>query len=167
MSNRIFNRIPNMDDNDLRTLLLNAMKQRERKNRVDEANRVIEAIEDEWKKRLQSFDAGDYKADRPDEGLLKGVGYRVGNDGESPKTRRQLLDFIMTARAFPPVGSPAYIAEWDKPNSKERYEKLCRVIRFLARDNRHHRHKEKAVREWEDDLLYLEQVWFPKAGSGV
>lgn len=53
---------------------------------------VIGEIEKEWQRRLQAFQEGKYKAQSPEEGVLKATGYQVGNDGLSAHQRRALLN---------------------------------------------------------------------------
>jgi hypothetical protein len=154
----IIEKIPSMGDNDLRQLFLNANRQIEKSKMVDQAVAVIDAIEVEWKRRLKSFEAGQYKADTPEEGVLKAVGYKVGNDGRSVAIRHQLLDYIMT-RALPPIGSPAYIAEWGEPMTKNRYRKLHRVIKVLASSAKHFENMDVAVLQWESDLEHIEKKY--------
>ena len=109
-------------------------------------------------KRKCFFNKNKYKAATPENGVLSVVGYKVGNEGEKTSIRRKLLDFIMTEN-LPPVGSPAYMAEWGEKMSKERYRKLHRVIRVLASSGKTLGNMDKAVIEWEEDLDYLENNW--------
>ena len=37
----------------------------------ENAERVIEAVQEEWQKRLNLYQKGGYKADTPDQGVLK------------------------------------------------------------------------------------------------
>ena len=60
---------------------------------------------------------------------------------------------------LPPVASPAYMAEWSEPNTRQRYRKLHRVIRVLASSGKKFPNMELAVQNWEDDLVYLERTW--------
>ena len=161
----LLEKIPGMDDNRLNVLHYNAQSYLLQGKRVDESRAVTLAVQEEWSKRATRFHAGQYKANRPEVGLLKFMGYTVGSQGEKPKMRRQILDCVMTATALPPVGSPAYMAEWGEPRSTTRYRKLHRTIRSLASSNKHDRRMEKAVRDWEDDLVYLEEICRPKAGE--
>ena len=153
--------IPNMDDNRLSVLFFNAQKLISEGKRLEEAKSVVQAVQTEWRKRLEAFRQGGYRADTPEEGVLKTVGYKVGNDGIGEAMRHQLLDFVMTG-TLPPVGSPAHMEEWGEPHSTTRYRKLHRVIRVLASSGKHFENMRKAVQEWEDDLLYLEHRWHPQ-----
>lgn len=155
---KVIQKIPSMDDNELSQLFQNAQDMLFKDKGADAAKSVIVAIEAEWARRLTNFRAGQYKADAPQEGVLKAIGYRVGNNGISEPKRHQLLDFAITG-TLPPVGSPAHMAEWGEPCSRTRYAKLHRVIRVLASSARTLGNMEKAAEEWEEDLLYIEQKW--------
>ena len=161
MALKVIQNIPNLDDNALSRLFVNAQKLLDKNEENFDARQVIEAIKSEWKIRLQLFNQNKYKAATPENGVLSVVGYKVGNEGEKTSIRRKLLDFIMTEN-LPPVGSPAYMAEWGEKMSKERYRKLHRVIRVLASRGKTLGNMDKAVIEWEEDLEYLENHWEPK-----
>lgn len=151
-------KIPSMDDNELARLLHNALDLIHRHTNVINARAVISAIEAEWARRLASFHAGQYKAETPPEGVLKAIGYRVGNNGLPEARRHQLLDFAITG-ILPPVGSPAYMAEWGAPKTRVRYAKLHRVIRVLASSAHTLGNMEIAGEDWEADLKYIERKW--------
>ena len=83
---------------------------------------------------------------------------KVGNEGEKPAIRQQMLDYIMSD-ILPPVSSPAYMAEWGEKLSPQRYRKLHRVIQVLASSGQTMGNMDKAVNEWKADLKYLEDKW--------
>lgn len=155
---KILEKIGQMDDNSLARLLGNAQNLLLKDPEHADAKAVIEAVQDEWGRRLNLFERGLYKATSPKHGVLSVVGYKVGKDGAPERQRHAKLDFIMTG-VLPPVSSPAYMAEWGSPNSRQRYQKLHRVIRVLASGNIKLPNMELAVQHWEDDLKYLEQKW--------
>lgn len=155
---KILEKIPEYDDNQLSNLLLNALNLISEGKRVDDAKAVIEAIKEEWDRRLHEFNKGEYKADTPEKGVLRTIGYKVGNDGLPEHKRRLLLDYLMS-EVLPPVGSPAHMAEWGEPETKRRYQKGIRVIRTFAAGAKTHGNMEKAVKDWQDDVLYMEKVW--------
>tara|TARA_B110000503_G_scaffold139953_1_gene229574 strand:- start:2409 stop:2897 length:489 start_codon:yes stop_codon:yes gene_type:complete len=155
---KVLDNIPLMDDNKLAILFSNALEMKRKKKNEDNANLVISAVQSEWRIRLDLFKQGNYKADRPDQGILATVGYKVGNDGVSKEIREYLLDYIITSQ-LPPIGSPAYISEWGEENSPLRYKKLHRVIRVLASSAISLGNMNKAATEWEEDLLYIEEKW--------
>ncbi len=155
---KILNNIPLMDDNKLTKLFANALEMKRKRKMEENADNVIKAVQQEWDKRLKLQKEGRYKADTPDQGVLKTVGYKVGNDGISKEVREYLLDYILTSQ-LPPIGTPAYIAEWGKESSALRYRKLHRVIRVLASSAKTLGYMIKAETEWEEDLLYIEKKW--------
>lgn len=155
---KILEKISQMDDNALARLLGNAHALLDKNEQNRDAAAVVKAVEEEWARRLHLFQRGDYKASSPKNGVLSVVGYKVGNDGGTEKQRRMKLDFIMCG-ILPPVASPAYMAEWGEPKTRQRYRKLHRVIRVLASSGKKFPNMELAVQQWEDDLEYLEKRW--------
>jgi hypothetical protein len=149
----IIEKIPTMKDGKLSVLFANAMGLLDDAKRSGEAESVIKAIEAEWDARRQAAKFGEYKAD-PEEGVLKALGYSVGNEGAKTPVRRKILDFVL-ARSLPPVGSPAYMDEWGEPGSSKRFDKLSQVLRSLIIQKRNFGNMDKAVSEWEDDLSWL------------
>ena len=154
----IVSKIPDLDDNELNRLFHNAMDLINQNKRVEDAEEVLEVLQEEWANRLERYTQGQYRATTPDTGMLKSLNYRVGLDGLKKDLRRQILDFIIEG-VLPPVGSPAYVAEWGKPLSRQRYRKLHRVIRVLASSAETLGNMEKAAMEWIEDLDYLEEKW--------
>ncbi len=155
---KILERIPEMDDNALARLLSNAQTLLQKKPDNGDAKVAIQAVQNEWAERQARFEQGQYKATSPKHGVLSVVGYKVGNDGAPEQIRHAKLDYIMIG-VLPPVSSPAYMAEWGAPGTRQRYRKLHRVIRVLASSGKHFNNMELAVQHWEEDLLYLERTW--------
>ena len=155
---KVLTKIPQMSDNELSILFSNALDLISRDKQVEQALEVKKAIQDEWEKRLKAFHTSDYKADTPNIGVLKTIGYRVGNDGLPEHKRRILIDYVLS-EILPPVGSPAYMAEWGEPETAERYRKAHLVIRVLASSAKTLGNQDKAAAEWEADLEYMEQAW--------
>lgn len=137
------------------------------------ANQVIEAIGAEWdRRRSKGTFAGDnfsWPSTEADfgsgglntegwvkEGVLKYMGYKVGNDGESQPIREHILSQVFLG-ALPPVSSLAYMDEWSRPQSAARLQKLAETIAALTRNAKRERvfKKRDAVRDWENDLKYL------------
>ena len=85
-----------MDDNKLTKLFANALEMKRKRKMEENADNVIKAVQQEWDKRLKLQKEGRYKADTPDQGVLKTVGYKVGNDGVSKEVREYLLEYILT-----------------------------------------------------------------------
>ena len=58
------------------------------------------------------------------------------------------------------------MAEWGSLRSVKRYRKVCSVVRRLAEEYSTHLWYEKPVKNWSEDLLYLQEKWgFLLAGS--
>lgn len=154
----VLKHIPTMSDNELTRLFTNALTSLEEGKQPELANTVRMAVLAEWEKRLQQYKAGQYKAETPEQGVLSRVGYRVGNNGISQKLRQQRLDYVMSD-ILPAVGSPAYMAEWGEPGSLKRYKKLHRVLQVFISSANTLGNMDKAQKEWEEDLEYLELKW--------
>ncbi len=146
-------RIPAWDDNDLARLLKNAMRLASERKRETDAEKIIDGVSQEWARRLTLYEENQYRATSPEIGVLGFLGYHVGQEGEPQWRRRQILDYVLRF-PLPPVGSPAYIAEWGSSGSEKRRTKLCNVLRGLS-ENPAHRKSEKALAEWKDDLEYI------------
>jgi len=148
-------------DAELRNFLHNALKQIDKNSHNSKAHEALAAIKAEWTTRLVKFLNNNYKADRPELGIFTTLGYHVGNDGASNAIRHRLLDFMIT-QELPPAGSPAYLAEWNAPNTFNRYNKLLTVLRNLSNRYKNFDTHIKAVREWREDIEYISSKWGPK-----
>ena len=148
-----------MNDNRLEQLFRNCLAAiMENKPNKADAETLIGEINAVWQKRLSAAEAGDYKAESPEIGVLKTAGYKVGNDGLATSARWALLDHIMSG-VLPFVGSPAHMREWGEPNSLARYRKVHRVIASFGTSARNQDWLAKAFNDWSEDLDYLEREW--------
>ena len=147
-----------MDDNELLRLFHNVIDHLEKGKKIDEALNLLNQIEHEWKKRLDNYLNGDQKATRPDQGMLKTIGYKVGNDGMIYTKRRLLLDRVING-VLPFCGSPSYMAEWGSPKTKQRFKKLRDVLNQLIFKNRNFPEMDVAVGDWSEDLKYIKDKW--------
>ncbi|MBI77395.1 MAG: hypothetical protein CMM53_06405 [Rhodospirillaceae bacterium] len=154
----IIDKIPEFDDNQLLNLYRNAIRYLDHAEKRKEAGEILEAISSEWKLRLEQFDKGNYKATTPKIGLLKKMGYVVGQEGVKTVTRHKILDYIME-NDLPPVSSPSYMEEWGSPMSRYRYKKLHRVLNAFVTGNQNKENIEKAIIEWKEDIDYIENNW--------
>jgi len=152
-----------MDDNKLEIMYRHCLAaiMENKPNKADAEKRIGE-INAVWQKRLRAADAGDYKAESPEIGVLRTVGYRVGNDGLATSARWALLDHVMSG-VLPFVGSPAHMLEWGDADSLVRYRKLHRVIASFRTSVRNQEWLARAFDDWGEDLDYLEREWQPKA----
>jgi hypothetical protein len=94
---KILEKIGKMDDNALARLPGNAQVLMEKSSGNQDAALVINALEDEWSRRLNLFRRGGYKATSPVHGVLSVVGCKVGNEGAAEKQRR-LTDRLKNLR---------------------------------------------------------------------
>ena len=154
----VLQQIPAMTDGELSKLFYNALESLRKGKQIELADAVKSAVLDEWDKRLKQFKSGEYKADTPVHGVLSTMGYKVGNDGIDQESRRYLLNYIMREK-LPAVGSPAYMAEWGEPETRSRYKKLHRVLQVFISSANTLGSMDKAKREWETDLKYIELTW--------
>ena len=155
---KVLEKIPTMSDSELSVLFANTIEFIYQGKQLDLAEKVKKAIQLEWMNREEAFQQGDYKADNPQTGVLKTIGYKVGNEGVEAEKRKALIDYLLSEQ-LPPVGSPAHMAEWGLPSSKERYRKSHRVIQVLLSSARTIGNMDKAANEWEEDLRYMESRW--------
>ena len=125
------------------------------------AKEFLSAIADVWKEEdywlPESVDG-----DRPDPGLLKAMGYRVGwHHGQPPETRALVIAFLLMSRHLPRIKDRQYMEEWGAPLSLKRYQKLDSVLRNLIEDKRRTRNPgmARAIEEWQDDLEAARFLW--------
>jgi hypothetical protein len=151
----IIKNIPTMNDNNILALYKNAIRLLEKGSNSD-AEKVIAAIQNEWHIRLLKAKKGNYKASTPNIGMLKTLGYAVGQEGVKTKIRQIILGHVMAGQ-LPVVGSPAYTLEWGTPSSNKRYYKLYRTLQSFVSGAiaRSDREMEKAIIEWSEDLEFI------------
>lgn len=96
-----------------------------------------------------------------EEGLLKFMGYAVGQKGAYRSRRIQVLDYVFNERV-PKVQSYEYMSKWGEPKSARRLEKLADCLASFARNAKRRRFQdmEQAVLEWEEDLNYLKEKYY-------
>ena len=96
-----------------------------------------------------------------DQGLLKFMGYAVGQKGAYRNRRQQVLDYVFNEKV-PKVQSNEYMAEWGEPKSTDRLKKLADSLATFARNARRRRSSDMdhAIAEWEEDLKYLKDTYY-------
>jgi hypothetical protein len=96
-----------------------------------------------------------------DQGLLKFMGYAVGQKGAYRNRRQQVLDYVFNEKV-PKVQSNEYMAEWGEPKSINRLKKLADSLATFARNARRRRSSDMdhAIAEWEEDLKYLKDTFY-------
>jgi len=137
------------------------------------------AIEAEWARRASmapnhpdyfpwpTTDApnggGDVKAgDWQEIGMLSYLGYHVGvTSALSTAQRRRLLIHVFNMR-LPPLNGVAYMRSWGTPETGPRLKKIAEAIAAFARNAKRRRNPRlaEAIRQWEDDLMYLRRVLY-------
>ncbi|TLS66493.1 hypothetical protein FEF65_10010 [Mariprofundus erugo] len=151
-------KIPDMDDNKLLVLFHNALRKKEQGD--SRAESVLDAVQSEWKLRLEQAKLGKYKATMPEEGMLKTFGYCVGSSGVVDSAVRQKLLVVIFKSDLPVVGSPAYTLEWGEKLSKERMNKMRKtLIGFIA--NNRYPTQALAREHWKEDLEFIEKALPP------
>jgi len=96
----------------------------------------------------------------PKVGLLRHLGYGVGAKGVSRSERRQILRNVFT-KSVPNVLSLDHMAEWGKPNTRTRLQKLANSIASFAKiQKRKECPSDEAIKNWEDDLAWLKETFY-------
>jgi serine/threonine protein kinase len=121
-----------------------------------EAESVIAAIQKEWKRKVEAG-VTTYVPERPNEGMLSTLGYRVGLNGERKKIRHQILTYVLEGE-LPLVASLSYTKEWGAPKSTTRHHKLTRFLESQL-NNPANCNKEKAMIEWREDLDWIQETF--------
>jgi hypothetical protein len=154
----MLDKIPHMGGAGLLNLFSNANRLLSKGPHI-EAERVITAIQREWKGQ---FDSGfiTYSNDRPEKGMLATLGYRVGSNGEKTSIRHRILRYIVEGE-LPVVASIGYTREWGIPNSSQRRHKLIRVLESQLTNpgNTGRVNMEKAMIEWNEDMVWIENTF--------
>lgn len=165
---KVIQELPMMDHEKLGRLFVNALKISKKSKKagpstekmVDTSLTIIRAIEDEWERRYQlslkenieKFSAN--QEPRPEYGMLRTIGYRVGKHGLEQIERREILDYLVESN-LPNVASPNYIEEWGKEKSAKRIQKLVNVLGGIVAKNNEIPTMEYACSDWESDKNYI------------
>jgi hypothetical protein len=116
----------------------------------ENAVQVIRGIEEEWQGRLKGWSSDP----RPNEGMLASLGYHVGNNGETLAVRRRILKHVLEGE-LPVVGSVAYTAEWGRPLTQQRFDKLTRFFMNMLDGARNNPGMTSAIAHWQADLDWV------------
>jgi hypothetical protein len=155
--------------NALRTLDDAAMSPRHAGARI-----VLRAVQDEWERREAHLrpneDGFAWPSTRADggsgtlatenwlrEGLLKFMGYSVGDaNGKDDSVRQRMLAAIFDG-PIPPAFPRDYMAKWSRPGTPARLKQLAETLAAFARNAKRRREANmvSAVRDWETDLEFL------------
>lgn len=96
-----------------------------------------------------------------EEGLLKYMGYTVGQQGAYRNQRREVLNYVYNG-ILPKVRSQEYMDEWGKPQTAERLQKMANSLASFVRNARRRQNADfrQAIQEWEEDLAYLKEQYY-------
>lgn len=155
---KIIAAIPKMDDAKLMSLHMNCMRPQPNEPMLMAADKIADAVIQHWNRQLAASRMQSWTPERPETGLLKWLGYAVGQNGETAPVRRRILDRVMSAD-LPLVSSPAYMDEWGETHSAKRYFKLRRTLGAFADNCSRRPSFELACSHWEADIAYVESSW--------
>jgi hypothetical protein len=99
---------------------------------------------------------------RSEEGLLSRLSYKVGASGLPEIQRRRILDQAFTEILPMDVNDAKYLAEWGKPLTSARLQKIANSIAAFTRNAKRQKQSDfsQAIRDWEADLAYLKQHYY-------
>src|SRR5258708_32557881 len=100
-----------------------------------EARALLEFIKWVWEEDRQELEDIPCESS-PDRGMLKALGYRVGEGGVATAVRRLILDYLLTEAALPAIHGLGYMRKWGFASEPTRQLKLRWVITNLMYENR-------------------------------
>ena len=92
-------------------------------------------------------------------GVLRSVGYQVGEKGRSLSERRALLVKIYEQDLNLRL-SARYLSEWGRPKTAQRLQKLANTIASLTRNIKRRAAQSSAIDAWESDLEFLKHTYY-------
>lgn len=97
-----------------------------------------------------------------EEGMLKFLGYQVGETAGLPEGVRQAVLASIFRGDLPPIISAEYMQEWGTPGSASRLEKMANSLAAFIRNARRNRgaNMNTAIRHWEADLEFLFRSYY-------
>jgi hypothetical protein len=101
------------------------------------------------------------KPDWPEKGVLKILGYKVGNSGLPVLERYKILRRAFTGEL--PAGlSESYLIQWGSPSSSKRLKKMAESIAAFCRNakRKNYHDVEKTISDWENDLEWLKDTFY-------
>lgn len=96
------------------------------------------------------------------EGVLKYLGYRVGEKGLPGNQRQQILKQALT-EGLPFINSHEYMSEWGEPGTQKRFEKIVDSLSTFIRNSERKNpiSYQKAIQDWESDIQFLKSLYTP------
>lgn len=100
--------------------------------------------------------------DWPETGLLRHVGYIVGEKGKSRSHRLAILKKLFELEIIPNLGSIEYVVAWGSPCSSVRLKKMAFSIAQFCRNDKRRQHAwmKRAIENYEDDLAWLKKEYY-------
>jgi hypothetical protein len=131
--------------------------------------RVRETLSDRWPEPGEDFPSvssgsGEMNFNAEvEEGPLRRMGYKVGNEGERTEERRKILEEVFTIAhgAFPGTYPLGYLDSWGQPESGMRLEKMANSIATFCRNHKRRSNRsQQAINDWEADLKWLKKNFY-------
>jgi hypothetical protein len=161
----------NWDDIEILRSIREELDHRERqraRNLLEEIDQRIVELEQEdegfaWPTTDASGGDGGLIGDvfRHSSGLLRYMDYKVGATGYNEGDRRDVLKVVYEER-LPNVNSREYMAEWGRPKSSQRLQKMAESIASFTRNAKRQSFNDMsmAIDEWEADLVWLKRRYY-------
>lgn len=96
------------------------------------------------------------------EGMLQYVGYKVGRTEGLPSSSRRMILREVFRGTLPPAFPPDYMDKWGQPSTALRLKQTAETLASFTRNARRRRdtRMEVAIRDWEQDLLFLYEEFY-------
>ena len=119
---------------------------------VKDRKKLIDRVEENRRETVVEFNAAD--------GLLSHEGYSASKNGPTDQRRQRILQNIFIGDVqIPEFISESVLTQWGKPRSQERFDKLRNSINSFKSLNEGRKNRsDEAIRKWEKDIEYLDNV---------
>lgn len=100
--------------------------------------------------------------------MLSACGYHVGRtNGETEEVRRKILNYIFLKDTLDDIENEKYKAEWGRPKTSERLQKLANVLATFANNAQRKKRGDfsKAIWDWHSDLQYIKKSFYDNWGD--
>jgi hypothetical protein len=165
--------VAKQDWDELTTLfaVFSEARQRVTRNPASKATKVIESVEPRLNDLVKNMFPPDPEGEPgvdglgpvnwPQVGLLRHMGYTVGQDDPGEARRRAILRRVFHG-PIPSVNDPAYMSEWGRDASAKRLHKLAwSIASFCVQRLRRNNGKEdNATHLWKHDLQWLKNEFY-------
>jgi hypothetical protein len=98
----------------------------------------------------------------PQIGMLKYLGYKVGQSGAFRTDRQKTLEVAFTVQELPKVNSQDYVKAWGNASSGVRLKKIADSIAAFCRNARRQNSEsyEISIADYETDLAWLKRTYY-------